>query len=133
MRHLLLLICTFFYFPAVGQIYSPVKWTFDLKSSGEGEYILTAKAKIDKGWWVYSQHLESEDGPVATAVYFDEGPHFKLVGKNKESNNVHKIFDKIFEMNVAKFQDYYTIEQKIKVIDPSKPITGAVSFMICMM
>ncbi|HZV71320.1 MAG TPA: cytochrome c biogenesis protein CcdA [Saprospiraceae bacterium] len=131
MRHLLLIICTFFSFAAVGQIYNPVKWNFDLKSAGNGEYILTAKATIDKGWWVYSQHLESEDGPVATMVYFDEGPHFKLVGKNKESNNVHKIFDKIFEMNVSKFQDYYTIEQKIKVIDPSKPITGAINFMTC--
>ncbi|MEO6130343.1 MAG: protein-disulfide reductase DsbD domain-containing protein [Saprospiraceae bacterium] len=131
MRHLLLSFFLLISFVAVGQIYSPVKWTFDLKPSGNGEYLFTAKAAIGDGWWVYSQHLESEDGPVATTVYFDEGPHFKLVGKNKESDNVHKIFDKIFEMNVSKFQDYFTIEQKIKVIDPSKPITGAVNFMTC--
>ncbi len=131
MRHLLLSIFTLLSFVAIGQIYSPVKWKMDLQPSGDGEYLFTAKATIDKGWWVYSQHLESEDGPVATVVYFEEGPHYKLIGKNKESDNVHKIFDKVFEMNVAKYQDYFTIEQKIKVIDPSKPIVGVVTFMTC--
>ena len=131
MRLLFLFICSFFSFGAKGQIYSPVKWAFELKPSGGGEYIFTAKATIDEGWWVYSQHLENEDGPIATTLFFDEGPHFKLVGKNKESANAKKIFDKVFEMNVTKFQHYYTIEQKIKVTDPSKPITGVVNFMTC--
>ncbi|MBK9983220.1 MAG: hypothetical protein IPP15_12570 [Saprospiraceae bacterium] len=131
MRHLLLSIFCLLSFVAIGQIYSPVKWKMDLQPSGNGEYLFTAKATIDKGWWVYSQHLESEDGPVATVVFFEEGPHYKLIGKNKESDNVHKIFDKVFEMNLAKYQDYFTIEQKIKVIDPSKPIVGVVTFMTC--
>src|SRR5690606_12408404 len=89
------------------------------------------KATIEKGWWVYSQHLESEDGPIATTVNFDPGSHYKLVGANKESANVKKVFDKVFEMQVSKFAEYYTIEQKIKVTDPSKPITGYVNFMTC--
>ncbi len=131
MRSLLLIISTFLSFLASGQIYSPVKWTFDLKPSGSGEYTFTAKATIDKGWWVYSQHLENEDGPIATTISFTEGAHFKLDGKNKESDNVHKIFDKVFGMNVSKYQDYFTIEQKIKVIDASKPIVGYVNFMTC--
>src|SRR4030095_3177183 len=131
MRFLALALFSFYSVLVAGQIYNPVKWSFDFKPSGNGEYLFTAKATIDEGGWVYSQHLENEDGPIATTVFFDEGPHFKLVGKNKESDNVKKIFDKIFEMNVSKFQHYFTIEQKIKVIDSSKPITGAVNFMTC--
>src|SRR6185503_15242365 len=131
MRSLVLIIFTFLSLVATGQIYNPVTWSFELKSSGNSEYLFIAKATIDEGWWVYSQHLESADGPVATTVYFDEGPHFKLAGKNKESDNAKKIFDKVFEMNVTKYQHYFTIEQKIKVIDPSKSITGAINFMTC--
>jgi thiol:disulfide interchange protein DsbD len=131
MRFLALALCFFYSILVSGQIYNPVKWAFDFKPTGNGEYLFTAKATIDEGWWVYSQHLENEDGPIATTVFFDEGPHFKLVGKNKESDNIKKIFDKVFEMNISKFQHYYTIEQKIKVIDPSKPITGVVNFMTC--
>jgi thiol:disulfide interchange protein DsbD len=131
MRPFLLLTAILFHFVAAGQIYNPVKWNFDLKPLSNGEYLFIAKATIDDGWWVYSQHLESEDGPIATTVYFDEGPHFKLIGKNKESDNAMKIFDKVFEMNVTKFKHTYSIEQKIKVTDTSKPITGAVNFMTC--
>ncbi|MEP6647959.1 MAG: protein-disulfide reductase DsbD domain-containing protein, partial [Saprospiraceae bacterium] len=131
MRHLLLSAFLLMSFISFGQIYTPVKWTFDLKPSGNGEYLFTAKAKIDQGWWVYSQHLESEDGPIATTLSFDDSPAFKLLGKNKESDNVHKIHDKVFDMNVSKFQDYFTIEQKIKVVDASKPVSGSLNFMTC--
>jgi thiol:disulfide interchange protein DsbD len=34
-------------------------------------------------------------------------------------------------MNVTKFETYYTIEQKIKITDPSKPITGYLNYMTC--
>ena len=33
-------------------------------------------ATIDEGWVIYSQYLESEDGPIPTGFYFDEGDHF---------------------------------------------------------
>src|SRR5688500_5553060 len=34
-------------------------------------------------------------------------------------------------MELTKFMKYYTIEQKIKITDPSKPITGYLNFMTC--
>lgn len=131
MRALFLLISLLTTISLSGQMYNPVKWAITLEPSGDGNFLFVAKASIDEGWWVYSQHLESEDGPIATTVNFDPGSHFKLIGKNKESDNAKKIFDKVFEMKVVKFQKYYTIEQKIEVTDPSKPITGYVNFMTC--
>src|SRR5262245_41181990 len=113
------------------QIYNPVKWTITLSPAGDGNYTLLAKATIEKGWWVYSEYLENEDGPIATTINYDAGDHFKLIGKSKESDNAKKIFDKVFEMEVTKFQTYFNIEQKIKVIDPAKPITGYLNFMTC--
>jgi thiol:disulfide interchange protein DsbD len=131
MRAFFLLFFSLVTLTVSAQIYNPVKWTITLTPAGDGNYTFLAKATIDEGWWVYSQYLENEDGPIATTVNFDNGDHFKLVGKNKESDNAKKIFDKVFEMEVVKFQKYYTIEQKIKVTDPSKPITGYVNFMTC--
>ena len=60
-----------------GQIYSPVKWTIELKPGEKGEYTLLAKAAIEDGWWVYSQHLGGQDGPIPTTVNYDAGDHFK--------------------------------------------------------
>jgi len=131
MRATLLLLLSLITLTVSAQIYNPVKWAITLTPAGNGDYTFTAKATIDEGWWVYSQFLENEDGPIATTVNFDAGAHYKLEGKSKESDNAKKIFDKVFEMEVVKFQKYYTIQQKIKVTDPSKPITGYVNFMTC--
>lgn len=131
MRNLLLGLALMLALPLSAQIYNPVKWTVTLTPNADGTHMFLAKATIDKGWWVYSQHLENEDGPIATTVNFDPGSHYQLVGSNKESANVKKVFDKVFEMQVSKFADYYTIEQKIKVSDPSKPVTGYLNFMTC--
>jgi thiol:disulfide interchange protein DsbD len=111
-------------------MYSPVKWTTSLKDNGDGTYSLLANAKIEDGWWVYSQFLASEDGPIATTVNFDAGDHYKLVGKSKESDNALKIFDKVFEMEVSNSSTRIR-SNKNKITDTSKPITGYINFMTC--
>ena len=131
MRAILLLLVSLVTLSVSAQIYSPVKWAVTLTPSADGNYTLLAKATIEEGWWVYSEFLENTDGPIATTLNFDQGSHFKLIGKPKESDNAKKIFDKVFEMEVVKFQHYFTIEQKIKVLDASKPITGYINFMTC--
>jgi thiol:disulfide interchange protein len=131
MRGIALILFSFLAISGWAQIYSTVKWTTSLKDNGDGTYSFVANAKIDEGWWVYSQFLSSDEGPIATTVNFDAGDHYKLVGKSKESDNALKIFDKVFEMEVVKFKHTYSIEQKIKISDPSKPITGYINFMTC--
>ena len=131
MRSLFLLLALLATQAISAQIYNPVKWNFTLTAAADGNYTLLAKATIDEGWWVYSEYLENENGPIPTTINYDAGTHYKLVGKSKESENAKKIYDKLFEMEVIKFQKSFTIEQKIKITDPSKPITGYLNFMTC--
>lgn len=112
-------------------IFEPVKWSWKSKDLGNDEYDLVFTAKIDKGWAVYSQYLESEDGPIATGFYFDEGTHYAKVGKNEESGNIQTKFDKVFEMNLTKFKELGIFTQRVKVTDTSKPIKGYLEFMTC--
>ena len=93
MRAIFLLFISMFTLTVSAQIYSPVKWAVTLTPAADGNYTLLAKATIDEGWWVYSQFLENEDGPIATTLNFDPGTHFKLVGKAKEYDNAKNIFD----------------------------------------
>lgn len=114
------------------QMYNPVSWSFEAKeTSAADEYNLIFTAKIDDGWAVYSQYLESDEGPVATEFTFDDGAHFAKVGKNEESGNIKTKFDKVFEMNLTKFTKKAVFTQKVKVNDYSKPITGYFTFMTC--
>ncbi len=127
-----LIITVFAFIQLDAQIYNPVKWKTDYKAISATEYDLIFIAEIEDGWTIYSQFLESEDGPVASTFNFDDGDHFAVDGKTKESDkNRISGFDKIFEMNVVKFKKIANFTQRVKVTDISKPITGYVNFMTC--
>ncbi len=110
---------------------NPVKWSFATKDAGTGQVDLVFTATIDDGWTTYSQFLESEDGPVPTSFTFQEGGHFKLLGKAKESGEKFTKYDNVFGMNLTKFKHKAIFTQRVQVNDASKPITGYLSFMVC--
>ncbi|MBI5915025.1 MAG: thioredoxin family protein [Bacteroidetes bacterium] len=118
---------------AFGQIYNPVKWSFSSKQVSDTEFNLLFTANIESGWYVYSQYLSSDDGPVKTSFTFNKGSHFSLVGKNIETSDHRKeLNDPLFEnMLVIKFSDKVVFSQKVKVTDFSKPIAGYLEFMTC--
>ncbi len=118
---------------AFGQIHNPVKWSFSSKQLNDTEFNLVFTADIEDGWYVYSQYLESDDGPVKTSFTFDKGSHFSTVGKNAESSAHRKeMNDPLFDdMKVIKFSEKVTFTQKVKVTDISKPISGYLEFMTC--
>ncbi len=117
---------------ASAQIYDPVKWTFDQQQIDGETFDLIFTAKIDEGWSIYSQYLESEDGPVKTSFNYDAGDHYELVGKNEEKSKYRKAgYDKLFDMNVIKFTKSVQFVQRVKVIDGAKKLTGYVNFMTC--
>ncbi len=118
--------------PADNGILEPVKWSLEVQEQADGVYALALKATIDKGWYIYSQFIEEEDGPEPTSVEFEEDPNVEMLGKAEEVSD-HKVsgFDKVFEMEVTKYKEEVVFLQKIKVADANKPVHGLVYFMTC--
>lgn len=114
-----------------GGILNPVHWSYTFNKIDEQTYDLIVSAKIDEGWAVYSQYLESDDGPVATYFGFDEGDHYSLEGKVEESGGLKTAYDPVFEMELAKFFHDAIFTQRVKVTDTSKPVSGFLEFMTC--
>lgn len=110
---------------------NPVKWAFTTKDAGNCQADLILTATIDDGWYTYSQFLESEDGPVATSLTFQEGPHFKLIGKAQEGGEKITVHDPVFDMKLSKFKHKAVFTQRVEIKDPAKPIVGYVSYMTC--
>ena len=133
MRHLpvILLLFLFASLSANAQVLNPVKWDTDFKKHSNTEYDLIFTAHIQNGWSIYSQYLESDDGPVRTSFEFDSGDHFELVGKNEESGNRKEGYDALFDMNVIKFSKKAVFTQRVKVKDAAKSISGYLEFMTC--
>ncbi|MFT5648259.1 MAG: hypothetical protein ACI976_002958, partial [Aureispira sp.] len=113
---------------------SPVKYTWEAQSLGGSEFEITFKAKIQEGWYTYSQFLVGEDGPMPTSVNFESKNETKN-GKSTEktSKPSYKLsgYDDIFKMEVTKYKKNLTIKQKITVKDLNKAVTGYLTYMTC--
>jgi thiol:disulfide interchange protein DsbD len=113
---------------------SPVKYTWKAQSLGGNEFEITFKAKIQDGWYTYSQFLASEDGPVATSINFEsenETKNGKAIETTSKSSYKLAGYDDIFKMDVTKYKKDLTIKQKITVKDLQKPVTGYLTYMTC--
>jgi len=116
---------------ASGQIKTPVKWDFKKKQVSDNEYDLIFKAKIDDGWHVYSQFLESDEGPVATSFNFEDVEGYEVVGKTSEVGEKHEKFSSLFGMTLVYFDKQATFTQRIKVSGSSAKVGGYLEFMTC--
>ncbi len=127
---ILTLILGLFAFLGFSQVYDPVDWDFSVEQNGK-EATLIFTGTIDEGWHVYSQVLESDDGPVATEVTFVSNENYELVGKTIESKT-YKEYDPNFEMNLTFFKTKAVLKQKIKLkTDKPFKVKGSVYFMVC--
>lgn len=96
---------------------SPVSWTYKIVDKGNGEIVLQADAVIDKGWHLYGTNLP-EGGPYPTSLTIDEVKGATPIGNFHTINSKeHKVFDKIFEMNVSYYDSKATFVQHFKLTD----------------
>ncbi len=128
---ILSLFATLMFLNLHGQFKYPVKWTSEWKQVSATEYDVIVKGTIDPGWNIYSQYLESDDGPIATQLTLEAGDHFTSVGKTGEDGTIKKGYDKIFEMNVTKIFDQAIFTQRVNVSDVGPAIKGYLTYMIC--
>lgn len=110
---------------------NPVNWSFKSKKVSDTEYDLVLTAEVKKGWFIYSQYLESDEGPVATSFTFVEDGSYELIGETKEEGHKKEGFDDIFGMNLIKFSDEVTFTQRIKLKEKMQSISGSLDFMTC--
>jgi thiol:disulfide interchange protein len=115
----------------IAQILKPVKWSFNIKRVNDCDAELIFKAKIDKGFHVYSQFLDRDDGPVATSFNFDKSVDYILIGKVTEGAPMEE-YDPNFEMKLKFFTNEATFKQKIKINNKKAfSIKGYLNFMVC--
>jgi len=128
MRVVLFFGLMFFAFAMNAQL-EPVNWSIEAEKVGDTEYDIVFTAKIDKGWSVYSPHLESLDGPVPTTFEFQNND-LKAIGKIKEAGNRKEMYDELFEMNLIKFSGKARFTQRVTV-ENSETVKGYLTYMTC--
>ncbi|MEC3880019.1 protein-disulfide reductase DsbD N-terminal domain-containing protein [Parapedobacter sp. 10938] len=114
---------------AFAQILKPVTWQFGAKKISKDEAVVFIKATIDKGWHIYSQHVE-EGGPIKTSFTFSPSTDYTLVGKPAEPKPKTK-YEEVFAMDVGYFDKEVVFQQKVKLKKGATTVKGAVEFMAC--
>lgn len=114
---------------AFAQIVDPISWSYSAKKNSATTATVYIKATLDKGWHLYSQTVKP-DGPTATVFTFPKSKYYTLVGKTIEPKPVVK-FEKVFNMNVAFFQDQAIFQQKVKLNKGAKSVKGKVEYGVC--
>ena len=89
MKKYVFLLLTLITFNMFGQIEDPVDWDFSIEHIDNDIYNLIIEAEIEKGWNVYSQHVDP-DGPIPTSFLFSESEDFILIDGVIESNSTTK-------------------------------------------
>ncbi len=109
---------------------NPVKWSYEAKKVADNTYDLIFTANISDGWYVYSQYLESDEGPIRTTFTYEDNAAVKLDGKNVEAGQKVEGYDDLFGMNIIKFKGKPTFTQRVKINGPTT-FKGSVEFMTC--
>lgn len=111
------------------QILEPVEWSYEAVAQEDGTYQLLFTAKMDKGWYVYSQDIE-DGGPIPTTFEFEENDAFKIVGDIEEKGELIEKFDEMFDMNIKKYPNEVTFVANVKG-KAGAEIEGYLTFMTC--
>lgn len=110
---------------------SPVQWSYEAKKINTNEYDLIFTAQLDKGWFIYSQYLESDEGPIATSFDIKADEKMELIGEITEEGHKKEGFDDIFGMNLIKYSDHVTFTQRVRLKGKVSDIRGSLEYMCC--
>ncbi|MEO1260445.1 MAG: protein-disulfide reductase DsbD domain-containing protein [Bacteroidota bacterium] len=109
---------------------NPVKWSYEAKKVADNEYDLILTAHVNDGWYIYSQTLESDMGPIPTSFNWGEATDLQKIGDTKEDGLKHEGYDEIFDMNVVKYSGHPTFTQRVKINKPTS-LSVFVEYMTC--
>jgi thiol:disulfide interchange protein len=114
-----------------GQIQQPVKWSFLKEKLSENEYELVFKAKIDKGWHLYSQFLPAGNFSLPTKFKFDSLVDIQRIDTVLELSKLHIEKDELAGVMTHFFNEEAIFKQKVKIAGTHPFISGLIDFQTC--
>lgn len=103
-----------------------VNWSAETLKKDGGGVVVTLHAVIDEGWHLYSQHLESDEGPIPTSFVWNKD---QVSDPVEELTKVHEEYDPNFAMNVKFFEKQ--AQFRFSTEDNVSQVTGTISYMVC--
>lgn len=123
-------LCFTFYSSLHAQVVNPVSWDVSAQELGNNEFLLSFDAKLEGGWYIYSQQ-NSGTPPVPTTITFHKSPNYKLISEIAEFGKLITVYDNTFEKNIRKYAGNVSFQVRVKTNSAETKVTGTVEFMAC--
>ncbi len=108
-----------------------VQWAYSIANLAADEYELIFTATCENGWHVYSQKLESNEGPIPTKFSFEPDANYTLNGGVSEPKPT-RVYDQNFMMNLDYHHGVVAFKQKVRTTAGARPVIKAnFEFMQC--
>ena len=107
-----------------------VTWTIGKENLSDNEFLLTFKATIKEGWYLYSQHIEQMP-PLPTSFHFGEGDDFIQVGKIEEMGKLILEKDEMFDQPIKKYARQVSFQLMVRIQKATTNIKGYIEYMTC--
>ena len=130
-KHFVVAMATLLATTATAQIQDPVKWDISSQKTGENEYQISFKAKIDNGWHIFAQYLPKGNYSLPTKFSFEQLTDAELVDTVHELSNVVEEKDEIAGAMVRFFCNEAVFAQTIKVTGPAPTVIGKIEYQTC--
>ena len=113
------------------QIQNPVKWDINSQKTGENEYQINFKAKIDNGWHIFAQYLPKGNYSLPTSFTFEQLTDVERVDTVRELSKVTEENDEIAGAVVRYFCNEAVFAQTFKVTGPAPVVSGKIEYQTC--
>jgi hypothetical protein len=127
-KTLLTIVAVLFCFSVNAQTISSVNWDYSIKKINKEEAMVCLRAKIDRGWRIYSQNV-GDNGPIKTELRFKSSNDYELKGKTIEPEPITRYSD-AFGMNISYFETEVTFMQRVRIKRYGSKITGYIKYMV---
>jgi thiol:disulfide interchange protein len=117
--------------PLTAQILKPVSWEVSAEKTGNNEYTLIYKAKIEDGWKVYANDIEP-GGPIPTTINYDKLPKgVSLKGELQQLGKKEEAIEPLFNDMLLKFFKKRVTFRQVVTITQDATLSGYLEFMTC--
>ncbi len=125
----------FIYSSLLAQVLRPIQWESKTSTNEVkiGETIeLIFSAKIDEGWYLYSNDFDPNLGPMLTSFEFIPNDTYSLVGKKPVPIGAKKKFDtEIWNGEYTYFIKTAEFRQKVKILKENPKIQATANYQVC--
>ncbi|MFB1019668.1 MAG: cytochrome c biogenesis protein CcdA [Flavobacteriales bacterium] len=112
------------------QIEDPISWNINLyETAVEGQVEVIYNASLDPCWHIYSQFLDSDDGPIATEFYNEENKTIEGVIECEP----YMSYDPNFMMDLKYFKEevYWSSLVNLSDLASTDTLKGSLLYMVC--